>query len=135
MDYDPVTESKKRTLGLMLSVELKGKLQSKKDFYVYLDKHRKFQFSFLLIPFQCSFTCPMRDPSTRTSSNSCSERRSSYSRSSRSITSMSLTTMKYPSRHCGLISRRTVNSCNISPTFIHRTRDHPGTIFLTSSTA
>ena len=51
MNYDPVAETKKRTLGQMLTVELQGKLKSKQDFYIYLDKHCKLQFSFLLTPF------------------------------------------------------------------------------------
>ena len=41
MDAAPSTDSKKRTLGRMLAAELQGKLSSKQDFFVYLDKHRK----------------------------------------------------------------------------------------------
>ena len=35
-------ESKKRTLGFMLTADLQGKLKSKQDFVDYLDKHRKY---------------------------------------------------------------------------------------------
>ena len=41
MDSDPVTQTKKRTLGQMLTADLLGKLKSKQDFFVYLDKHGK----------------------------------------------------------------------------------------------
>jgi len=38
MDSEPTTQSKKRTLGFMQAQELAGKLKSKQDFLVYLDK-------------------------------------------------------------------------------------------------
>ena len=41
MESSQITKSKKRTLGFMLTNELKGKLSSKDDFYNYLDKHCK----------------------------------------------------------------------------------------------
>ena len=41
MDSDPNTQAKKRTLGQMLTADLLGKLKSKQDFFVYLDKHGK----------------------------------------------------------------------------------------------
>ena len=34
-------ESKKRTLGYMMTAEISGKLRSKADYYQYLDKHSK----------------------------------------------------------------------------------------------
>ena len=48
MDATPSTDSKKRTLGRMLAAELQGKLSSKQDFFVYLDKHCKYH-SLLII--------------------------------------------------------------------------------------
>ena len=36
MESDPITETKKRTLGTMLAAELSWKLKSKQDFVVYL---------------------------------------------------------------------------------------------------
>ena len=47
MDAAPSTETKKRTLGFMMTAEISGKLRSKADYYDYLDKHRK-KFSLLL---------------------------------------------------------------------------------------
>ena len=41
MESAQVTETKKRTLGFMLTADLMGKLKSKADFYDYLDKHGK----------------------------------------------------------------------------------------------
>lgn len=41
MESDPITETKKRTLGTMLAAELSWKLKSKQDFVVYLEQHRK----------------------------------------------------------------------------------------------
>ena len=41
MEPDPITETKKRTLGSMLAAELSWKLKSKQDFVVYLGQHRK----------------------------------------------------------------------------------------------
>ena len=41
MDSDPNTQTKKRTLGQMLTADLMGKLKSKDDFFQYLDKHGK----------------------------------------------------------------------------------------------
>ena len=58
MDSDPVTQTKKRTLGHMLATDLVGKLKSKQDFYVYFDKHRKCPIFLCLIAFQFSSTCP-----------------------------------------------------------------------------
>ena len=40
--------SKKRTLAYMHSQDLAGKLKSKQDFLVYLDKHRKYRLTLLL---------------------------------------------------------------------------------------
>ena len=34
-------ESKKRTLGYMMTAEISGKLRSKADYFQYLDKHSK----------------------------------------------------------------------------------------------
>ena len=48
MDAAPTTETKKRTLGFMMTAEISGKLRSKADYYDYLDKHRKYLF--LLLP-------------------------------------------------------------------------------------
>ena len=67
MDSQQQIDSKKRNLGHMLAVDLQGKLKSKQDFYVYLDKHRKYHPPHLLIFLQCSTTCPTRAQSTRTS--------------------------------------------------------------------
>ena len=39
---DQIDSSKKRTLGFMRSQELEWKLQSKADFYQYLDKHLQY---------------------------------------------------------------------------------------------
>ena len=41
MDQEPSIDTKKRTLGFMLTADLQGKLKSKQDFVDYLDKHRK----------------------------------------------------------------------------------------------
>ena len=46
MDNAPTTETKKRTLGFMMTAEIAGKLRSKADYYQYLDKHSK---SFFLL--------------------------------------------------------------------------------------
>ena len=67
MDSQQQIDSKKRNLGHMLAVDLQGKLKSKQDFYVYLDKHRKYHPPNLLIFLQYSTTCPTRAPSIRTS--------------------------------------------------------------------
>ena len=42
MDSGQPVDSKKRTLGFMLTADLAGKLKSKQDFVDYLDKHRKY---------------------------------------------------------------------------------------------
>ena len=42
MESQQITDTKKRTLGLMHAQELQWKLQSKADFINYLDKHCKF---------------------------------------------------------------------------------------------
>ena len=44
-------DSKKRTLGFMLTADLAGKLKSKQDFVDYLDKHRKYPPPSSLTPF------------------------------------------------------------------------------------
>ena len=41
MESNQVTETKKRTLGMMQAGELAWKFKSKRDFVVYLDQHRK----------------------------------------------------------------------------------------------
>ena len=42
--------SKKRSLSYMHAHELAGRLLSKVDFIVYLDKHRKYCLFYILIP-------------------------------------------------------------------------------------
>ena len=42
MESNQITETKKRTLGMMQAGELAWKFKSKRDFVVYLDQHRKF---------------------------------------------------------------------------------------------
>ena len=53
MESDPLTATKKRTLGHMLAADLAGKLKSKDDFFQYLDKQRRcpstFSSPFLLV--------------------------------------------------------------------------------------
>ena len=50
MDAAQNVETKKRTLGYMMTAEIAGKLRSKVDYYQYLDKHSKSLFFFLLDP-------------------------------------------------------------------------------------
>ena len=49
MDSNPAAQSKKRSLVYMNAQELAGKLKSKEDFIVYLDKHRKYKVARILI--------------------------------------------------------------------------------------
>ena len=42
MEQQPDDNTKKRNLGKMLAADLAGKLQSKQDYYNYLDEHRKY---------------------------------------------------------------------------------------------
>ena len=78
MESAQVTETKKRTLGFMLTADLMGKLKSKADFYDYLDKHGKCHISLSLIPFQSSSTSLKLAPLTRISSRRFSRARSSF---------------------------------------------------------
>ena len=50
MEASQTTESKKRTLGHMLTADIQGKLKSKQDFFNYFDKHRKYFGLSSLIP-------------------------------------------------------------------------------------
>ena len=52
------TSSKKRNHEYISANELQWKLQSKQDFYVYLDKHRKSLISISLTLQQSSITFP-----------------------------------------------------------------------------
>ena len=44
MEPSQITETKKRTLGMMQAGELAWKFKSKRDFVIYLDQHRRFIF-------------------------------------------------------------------------------------------
>ena len=49
MEQQPDDNTKKRNLGKMLAADLAGKLQSKQDYYNYLDKHCKYSSFSILI--------------------------------------------------------------------------------------
>ena len=50
MDTTKITESKKRTFGMIAAQELAGKFKSKQDFIVFLDQHRKWNSILYLTP-------------------------------------------------------------------------------------